>query len=83
MQPPVRAEGSHAVGAGASQKNVAGTGGRLKMLKRFRDYIEHGSWEDDLEKGDDLLAAFCWAAIVFASGYFGLGIIRAIITGAL
>jgi len=53
------------------------------MLSRFRDYIERGSWEDDLEKGDDLLAAVCWAVIVFACGYFGQGLIRAILTGAL
>ena len=41
------------------------------VIKRFRHYIEHGSWEDDLELGGDRLEWCCWIVIAFAAGYFG------------
>lgn len=45
------------------------------MVKRFRNYIERGTWEEDLEKGDDLIEAACWVVIVFAAAYFGAGVL--------
>lgn len=40
------------------------------MIKKFQNYIEQGSWEEDLEKADDLLNCFCWVVIILASVYF-------------
>lgn len=41
------------------------------MVKKFQNYIEQGSWEEDIERQFDLLGWFCWAVIVIATIYFG------------
>ena len=41
------------------------------MVEKFRNYIERGSWEEDLEWADDLLDRFCWVVIILSSLYFG------------
>ena len=41
------------------------------MVKKFRNYIEHGSWEEDMERQIDLLGWFCWGVIIVAALYFG------------
>lgn len=41
------------------------------MVEKFRNYIERGSWEEDLDRQFDLLDRFCWVVIVLAVLYFG------------
>ena len=41
------------------------------MVEKFKDYIERGSWEEDLARADDLLDRFCWVVIILAALYFG------------
>ncbi len=49
------------------------------MVEKFRNYIERGSWEDDLAKGYDLLDAFCWVVIILAAIYFGPALVQIVL----
>ena len=51
------------------------------MTKKFRNYIEHGPWEDHIERGERYLNWFCWAAIIFAVAWFVPVAIRVIFWG--
>ena len=51
------------------------------MLRRFRDYIENGPWEQHLEEDKRAVVIFCWVAILFSILWFGPTIIRTLIWG--
>ncbi len=40
------------------------------MIEEFKKEIEHGSWEDDLDRQFAHLDRFCWVVIIFAALYF-------------
>jgi len=46
------------------------------MVEKFRNYIERGSWEEDLEGQFARLKVFCWVVIVLAALYFGGGYLQ-------
>jgi hypothetical protein len=48
------------------------------MVKKFINYIERGTWEEDIERQFDLLDGFCWVVIIIAAIYFGPTFLRVI-----
>lgn len=49
------------------------------MVEKFRNYIERGSWEEDLDRQFDLLGRVCWAFIILALIYFSPAIVMILI----
>ncbi len=49
------------------------------MIKIFTDYIERGSWEEDIERQFDLLDGFCVAVIIIAAIYFGPAFVQMVV----
>jgi hypothetical protein len=46
------------------------------MVEKFRNYIEWGSWEEDLERQFDYIERFCWVIFLLAAVYFGPTLLR-------
>ncbi|MHB8772986.1 MAG: hypothetical protein ACYC7J_18480 [Syntrophales bacterium] len=51
------------------------------MVEKFKNYVEQGSWEEDLESAEEWLDGFCWAVIVLAAVCFGPAIFHVLIEG--
>lgn len=41
------------------------------MLKKFRNYIEHSDWDDQLDRSEQWLSRFCAGVLIISACYFG------------
>lgn len=53
------------------------------MVEKIRDYVLGDSWEEDLDRSDDLFESICWIVIILAALYFGWGFLQAMLEGAI
>lgn len=49
------------------------------MVEKFRNYIERGTWEEDLKNAGDLLDLFCVAFFALALFYFGPALVQIVL----